>query len=132
MSEATHMHVYQRFFAVLISVLPGLNLVIGVSAFILWLFADAIEIEWGWAIGIAAVVFATLFILWIFIGLGVQKWAEEKPMGMLLGMNMPFILIDLGLMLWLFWQVVINAPSLEESTSSGSAALLVSLAQMIS
>ena len=37
MNDTTHLRVYQRFFAVTASVLPGLNLVLGLAALLLFL-----------------------------------------------------------------------------------------------
>lgn len=109
MEDHSHLQVYRRFFGTLLSVVPGVNLVLGIAALVLWIFADLVEIEWGWAVGIAAVVLAICFVAWIFIGLGVQKWAESKSAGLLFGINAPFLLLDIGFMGWLFWDVVINA-----------------------
>ena len=107
MSDAIHLQVYRRFFAVLISVIPGVNLSLGLGALMLWLFADVIEIDWGVSVGIGAVTLAVVFLIWIFVGLGVQKWAEHKSAGLLFGLCMPFLLAD-GLFLgWLFYSVVI-------------------------
>ncbi len=108
MSDSTHTLVYQRFFAVLFSVLPGLNLILGLSALTLYLLVDMGGLEWGWGVGISAIVLSILFLIWIFVGLGVQKWAEEKPAGMLFGLNAPFIVVDLALLGWLFKVSVIN------------------------
>ncbi|HJL19168.1 MAG TPA: hypothetical protein RMH99_26120 [Sandaracinaceae bacterium LLY-WYZ-13_1] len=123
MSDNTHTRVYQRFFAILTSVIPGLNLVLGLAALVLWLFADIVMIEWGWAIGIAAIVLCITFIGWVFVGLGVQKWAEDKPAGLLFGINLPFLLADFGFMGWLFVRVVIGVGGHGEEAES--AALVV-------
>jgi len=127
MSDSTHTLVYRRFFAILFSVLPGLNLVLGVGALVLFLLNDIVGMEWGWALGIAAIVLSVMFILWIFIGLGVQKWAEEKPAGMLFGLNAPFIVADLAFMGWLFVRVVIVGPEEAEAATEGARRIVESL-----
>lgn len=129
MSDATHMLVYRRFFAVLFSVLPGLNMIVGLSALLLWLLADVVGMEWGWGVGLAAILFAILFVVWIVVGLGVQKWAEEKSTGLLFGLNAPFIVVDLGLLLWLFVEVVIGSG--EEEGASEAARMLVETLQLL-
>lgn len=125
MSDSTHLQVYQRFFAVLFSVVPGVNLVLGLAALVLWLLADLIGMEWGWAVGIAAVVLAVVFVAWIFIGIGVQKWAEEKPTGALAGMCAPFLIVDALFMGWLFVDVVIIG--VEEPAAEGARLLAQTL-----
>lgn len=121
MSEATHLQSYQRFFAILFSVLPGLNLIVSVAGLVLWLIADVAEAEWGVGIGVAAVTFALLMILWVFLGIYVRDWAEQKPMGMLAGLCAPFILVDAIFMGWLFWYVVIAE---HDPPAEGASALL--------
>ncbi|MFK7990708.1 MAG: hypothetical protein AB8I08_32105 [Sandaracinaceae bacterium] len=111
MDDAIHLKVYQKFFAILVSVLPGVNLVLGLSALFLFLFADVMGIEWGWALGIAAILLCVMFTGWIFVGIGIQKWAEEKGTGMLAGICAPFILVDTAFMGWLFVETVIFASS---------------------
>lgn len=111
MDDAIHLKVYQKFFAILVSVLPGVNLVLGLSALFLFLFADVMGIEWGWALGIAAILLCVMFTGWIFVGIGIQKWAEEKGTGMLAGLCAPFILVDTLFMGWLFVETVIFASS---------------------
>ena len=106
MSDAIHLQIYRRFFAVLLSVVPGLNLVVGLAALVLWLFADVIEVDWGFGVGLAAVTFAVSFFAWIFAGLGVQKWAEHKGAGLLFGLCAPFLLLDFVLMGWLFYSIL--------------------------
>lgn len=125
MSDSTHLIVYQRFFAILTSVLPGLNLVLGLAALILWVLADLFGMEWGWAVGAAAVVLVLSFVGWIAIGLGLQKWAEEKPVGMLAGIAAPFILIDAVFLVWLFIEVVITGPADHAAEAAGTASLVL-------
>ena len=127
MSENIHTQVYQRFFAVLFSVIPGVNVVLGVSALVLWLLADIVEIEWGWAVGVAAIVLSLLFVGWIILGIGIQKWAEEKPTGALAGMCAPFLIVDAILMGWLFVDVVIIGPEEAEAASEGARVLVETL-----
>lgn len=109
MDDNSHTLVYRRFFTLLSSTLPGLNLVLGLAALTLWIFGDLVMIEWGWAVGIAAIVLCITFVGWVFVGLGVQKWAEDKSTGLLFGINAPFILVDAIFMGWLFWHTVIEA-----------------------
>lgn len=107
MSDATHLQNYQRFFAILFSVLPGLNVIVTVAGLVLWLIADVAEAEWGLGVGLAALTFAILTVIWIFVGIGVRTWAEQKPLGMLAGACAPFIIADAIFMSWLFYFVVI-------------------------
>ena len=120
MSDQTHLQSYQRFFAILFSVLPGLNVIVMVAGLVLWLIADVAEAEWALGIGLGALTFVILTIVWIFVGIGVRDWAEQKPLGMLAGMCAPFILLDAVFMGWLFWFVVIRERE-EEAASTASA-----------
>ena len=106
--ENAHTQVYRRFFAITLSVIPGVNLVLGLAALVLWLLADLAGMEWGWALGVAAIVLCLIFVGWIFVGLGVQKWAEDKSAGMLFGLNAPFMLVDFAFLAWLFWHTVVG------------------------
>ena len=108
MSDAIHLQIYRRFFAVLLSVVPGLNLVLGLAALVLWLFADVIEADWGFSVGLGAVTFAIAFVAWIFVGLGVQKWAEHKSAGLLIGLCAPFLAVDFVFMDWLLYSVLVG------------------------
>ena len=121
MSDATHLQNYQRFFAILFSVLPGLNMIVAIAGLVLWLIADVAEAEWGLGVGIAALTFSILTVIWIFIGIGVRTWAEQKPLGMLAGMCAPFIVLDAVFMSWLFWMVVIK----EHDPAAESAAAVL-------
>lgn len=107
MEDASHLLQYRRFFALLFSVLPGLELMYGLAALMLWLFADVIGIEFGWGAGIAAITFALTLAVWLFAGLGIQKWAEDKSAGFLFALNLPFLLVFFGTMGWLFYASVI-------------------------
>ena len=127
MDDNSHTLVYRRFFGILASTLPGLNLVLGLAALTLWIFGDLVMIEWGWAVGIAAIVLCATFVAWVFIGLGVQKWAEDKSAGLLFGINAPFILVDAAFMGWLFWVTVIDA----HGPGSESAEAAVRVAQAL-
>jgi hypothetical protein len=133
MDDSTHTLVYRRFFAILASVLPGLNLVLGLAALVLWLFADVVMIEWGWAVGIAAIVLCATFIGWIFLGLGIQKWAESKPAGLLFGINAPFILIDAVFMVWLFIHTVLGAhgPGAEQEGAEAARVVVQALSAFV-
>ncbi|MEC7522105.1 MAG: hypothetical protein VYE22_19625 [Myxococcota bacterium] len=106
--ENAHTLVYRRFFAITLSVVPGLNLVLGIAALILYILADIVMMEWGWALGVAAIVLCLTFVGWIFVGLGVQKWAEDKSTGLLFGLNAPFMIVDFAFLAWLFWHTVIG------------------------
>lgn len=109
MDDASHLLQYRRFFGILFSVLPGLELTYGMSALVLWLLADVAEIEWGWGIGIAGITFALTLTLWLFVGMGIQKWAEEKTATFLFILNAPFLVVFFGFMIWLFVETVVNA-----------------------
>ena len=111
MGDAIHLKVYQRFFAVTASVLPGLNLVLGLTGLALFLLADVIGMEWGWGIGISAILMCAMAAGWIFVGMSIEAWAEQKPTGILAGISVPFIVLDAILMLWLFVETVIFAKS---------------------
>ena len=87
MEDAHHLQVYRRFFAITASVLPGLALMLGLGELFLWLLGDAIEMNWGWALGISAIVLAIVFVGWLFVGMMVRTWAETKSTGVLLGIN---------------------------------------------
>ncbi len=109
MEDASHLLQYRRFFGTLFSVLPGLELTYALSAFVLWLLADVIEIEWGWGIGVAGITFFLTLTAWLFVGMGIQKWAEEKTATFLFALNAPFLLVFFGFMFWLFYETVLNA-----------------------
>lgn len=130
MSENIHTQVYQRFFAVLVSVIPGVNLVLGVASLVLFLLADVVEIEWGWAVGVAAIVLCIVFVVWIFIGIKVQEWAEEKSTGLLAGICAPFMLVDAPLLIWLFIDVVVIGPE-EPEAASESARMVIEALQLL-
>ena len=117
MSEAIHLQNYQRFFAVLFSVIPGLNLVVGLAGLVLFLISVVADAEWGLGVGIAALVFAITAIIWIFLGIGVRSWAEQKPTGLLVGLCAPFLIVDAVFMAWLFYDVAIadHTPAAAES-----------------
>ena len=129
MSEATHLQSYQRFFAILFSVLPGLNAIVVLAGLTLWLIADVAEADWGLGIGLAALVFAMCTVVWVFVGIGVRNWAEQKPMGMLLGLCAPFILVDGIFMGWLFWFVVIKEH--EPAAATTAAEVVRALASVL-
>lgn len=124
MDDSAHTQVYRRFFAVLLSVLPGLNLVLGVASGVIFLLNDILDLEWGWSIGAGAVALGLTFVVWVLVGLGIQKWAENKSAGMLFGLNAPFILVDGVIAGWLFFETVINA-SEPGSPDAAEAALVV-------
>lgn len=128
MSDAIHLQIYRRFFAVLLSVVPGLNLIVGLAALVLWLFADVIEVDWGFGVGLAAVTFAIAFVAWIFVGLGLQKWAEHKGAGLLFGLCAPFLLLDFVLMGWLFYASVFAE---EEEAAATTAAWVIHTLSML-
>jgi hypothetical protein len=109
MEDATHVMVYRKFFASLLAILPGLLLVYGLFSLTLFLLSDVAGIAWGWGIGISAIVFALTLSIWLFVGMAIQKWAEDKTGTFLFALNSPFILIWIAIMGWLFWVSVINA-----------------------
>lgn len=111
MDDASHLLQYRRFFGTLFSVLPGLELTYALSALVLYLLADVAEIEWGWGVGFAGITFALTLAAWLFIGMGIQKWAEEKSATFLAILNAPFLVVFFGFMFWLFYETVINATS---------------------
>jgi len=115
MGEAIHTQVYQRFFAILFSVVPGVNLMFGLAGLTLFLIADVAEAEWGLGIGIAALVFGLTAIVWIWLGMGVREWALQKATGMLVGMLTPFLIVDAILLGYLFYDVVIADHTPEEA-----------------
>ncbi|MCB9593491.1 MAG: hypothetical protein H6719_12225 [Sandaracinaceae bacterium] len=129
MSDATHLQNYQRFFAILFSVLPGLNVIVTVAGLVLWLVADVAEAEWGLGVGLAALTFAILTVVWIFVGIGVRTWAEQKPLGMLAGACAPFIIVDAIFMSWLFYFVVIAEH--EEPAATSAAAILTAVGSFL-
>jgi hypothetical protein len=106
MEDDTHLLQYKRFFAVLLSVLPGMLVSYGLTAFVLWLFDDVLNM-FGVAAGLGGFVFFGTVVAWIFIGLMIQRWAEEKPMGFLAGLCSPFIIIIVVFMGWLFSATVL-------------------------
>jgi hypothetical protein len=99
MEDTTHLQVYRRFFALLIVVLPGVVLCYSVAVGLMALFGDAIGLDSGWAIGFGAIGFAAIIVTWIFLGPLIERWAEEKPLGLLAGVATPLILITIGGML---------------------------------
>lgn len=121
MGEAIHTQVYQRFFAGLFSVVPGVNLMFALAGLTLFLIADVAEAEWGLGVGIAALVFAVTAIVWIWLGMGIREWALQKATGLLVGMLTPFFIVDTIFMGYLFYMVVIADHTPEE----GAAALQV-------
>ncbi|HEY8431113.1 MAG TPA: hypothetical protein VIL20_22190 [Sandaracinaceae bacterium] len=126
MEDASHLLQYRRFFGTLFSVLPGLELTYGLSALVLWLFADVAELDWAWGVGLAGITFAVTLSVWLFVGMFVQRWTEDKSATFLFLLNAPFLLIFFGFMGWLFWATVLNANSpgaMPEATES--AALVV-------
>ncbi len=108
MSDQIHLQQYQRFFAILFSVIPGLNAILALGGLVLWLIADLAEADWGLAIGVAALVSLIVFLGWVFIGMGVRNWAEQKSTGLLVGLCSPFLLVDSVIMAYLFYTVVIK------------------------
>ncbi|MCA9610682.1 MAG: hypothetical protein KC619_34040 [Myxococcales bacterium] len=120
MSDQTHMQSYQRFFAILFSVLPGLNMIVVLAGLVLWLVADVAEAEWALGIGLGALTFVILMIVWIFVGIGVRTWAEQKSLGMLAGACAPFIVLDAAFMGWLFWYVVIRERPVEAAETASA------------
>ena len=107
MSEQIHLQQYQRFFAILLSVLPGLNLILGLAGLVLWLIADVAQAEWGLGIGLAGLTFAVGGLVWVVVGIGVRTWAEQKPTGLLFGACAPFLVLDVFVMGYLFYYTVI-------------------------
>ncbi len=107
MDDASHLLQYRRFFGILFSVLPGLELTYGLAAVVLWLLADVIGVDFGWGAGLAGITFFLTLTGWLFVGMGIQKWAEDKTAGFLFGINVPFLLIFFGAMGWLFYESVI-------------------------
>lgn len=122
MEDATHLLQYRRFFGLLFSVLPGLELMYGLTFLVIWIFADLIQIPWGWGVGLGGLTFALTLTVWLFVGMGIQKWAEEKTGMFLFALNVPFLLIFFGTMIWLFVEVVILA----EGPGGGGHAMVLS------
>lgn len=109
MDDASHLLQYRRFFGLLFSVLPGLELMYGLTFLAIWLFADVIQIPWGWGVGLGGLTFALTLTVWLFVGMGIQKWAEDKSGMFLFALNAPFLLIFFGFMGWLFVEIVLFA-----------------------
>lgn len=128
MSDAIHLQIYQRFFAVLFSVIPGLNLIVGLAIFMLWLFADVLEVDWGVGVGVAGVAFSLGFVVWVFVGLAVQKWAEQKSTGLLFGLCLPFLAFDAVLTCLLLWQAIFAE---HEEEASGAGMLIIRTLTMV-
>lgn len=114
MDDATHLLQYRRFFAILFSVLPGLVLTYALSALVIWVVADVMLAPWGLAVGLAGLTFTLVLSAWLFIGMGIQRWTEDKSATFLFAVNAPFLVIFLGFMTWLFFAVVVNGPSLTD------------------
>lgn len=96
MEDASHLLVYRRFFGLILTVLPGLDLCYIVAALVMALIGDALGADFGWAVGFGAIGFVLVLFAWIFIGPIIERWAEDKPMGLLAGASVPFILLTLG------------------------------------
>lgn len=109
MEDTSHLLQYRRFFGTLFSVLPGLELVYGLSALLLYLLADTLMMDWGWAVGVAAIAFVVTFGIWLFVGTFIQRWVEDKSGTLLFILNLPFLVVLLGFLGWLFVATVINA-----------------------
>lgn len=116
MDDATHLLQYRRFFGILFSVLPGLVLTYALAAGVIWLVADVIQAPWGLAVGLGGLTFTLILSGWLFVGMGIQRWTEDKSATFLFAVNAPFLIIFLGFMVWLFFAVVVNAtgPGSEE------------------
>ncbi len=128
MGDAIHLQIYRRFFAVLFSVIPGLNLILGLGVFMLWLFADVIEVDWGWGVGVAAVTMLLCLVTWVLVGLPVQKWAEQKSTGVLIGLCSPFMILDAIALAYLFWYSVIAD---HEEEASAAARMVIQTVSML-
>lgn len=109
MDDATHLLQYRRFFGLLLSVLPGLVMMFALTFGVIWVTADLIQIPWGWGIGLGGLTFALTLVGWLFLGMWIQRWAEDKSGKFLFALNLPFLLILAGFMGWLFVEIVINA-----------------------
>lgn len=131
MSDATHLQVYRRFFAVLFSVVPGLNLLVAISGLVLWLLADVIELDWGIGIGVAAITFVTLGATWIFLGQRIQVWAAGKSTGLLAGLNAPFLLVDFAAMGWLLYHVLTTPGPGAEEEAEAALQIVQALSQLV-
>lgn len=133
MDDNSHTLVYRRFFGILASTLPGLNLVLGLAALMLWVFADLVGMEWGWAIGIAAIILCFSFVGWLFVGVLIQQWAQDKSTGLLVAINAPFLLIDAVFMAWLFVHTVLGAhgPGTEPEGAETAIQLVQSLTVLV-
>ncbi len=127
MEDATHLLQYRRFFGILFSVLPGLELTYGLAGLVLWILADLAGLDFGWGAGLAAITFALTLSGWLFVGMGIQKWAEDKSAGFLFGINVPFLLIFAVAMGWLFYASVLAG---HEPGAADNARLLVESARV--
>src|SRR5690606_7623938 len=78
MEDASHLLQDRRFFGLLFSVLPGLELMYGLTFLVIWLFADVLQVPWGWGVGLGGLTFALTLVIWLFVGMGIQKWTEDK------------------------------------------------------
>lgn len=114
MEDASHLLQYRRFFGILFSVLPGLELTYGLAALVIWLLTDVVQIPWGWGVGLGAITYVTTFGVWLFVGMGIQRWAEDKSAKFLFLLNVPFLVVLFGFMGWLFYEIVLNSHSLAE------------------
>ena len=92
MSDSAHTLVYKRFLEITAASLPGLALFLIVGEFFLWLLGDAIELEWGWAVGISAIICSVTLVVWLFVGMFLRGWAETKSTGVLIGVNVAGII----------------------------------------
>ncbi len=109
MEDASHLLQYRRFFGLLFSVLPGLELMYGLTFLVIWLFADVLQVPWGWGVGLGGLTFALTLVIWLFVGMGIQKWTEDKSGKFLFALNVPFLVILFVSMGWLFVEIVLFA-----------------------
>jgi hypothetical protein len=128
MDDASHLLQYRRFFGTLFSVLPGLELTYALSALVLWVLGDIVLMEFGWALGLGAITFVLTFVIWLFVGMGIQKWVEDKSGTFLFVLNLPFLLIFFGFMGWLFVETVLGA---EPVGGPSHSAVIQPLLQML-
>ncbi len=121
MEDASHLLQYRRFFGLLLSVLPGLELVYALSALVVWILGDLVLMEFGWALGLGAITFVLTFVIWLFAGMGIQKWVEDKSGMLLFLINLPFLLVFFAFMGWLFVATVIHAEPVGGAAPAQSA-----------
>jgi hypothetical protein len=118
MEDASHLLQYRRFFGIIFSVLPGLELTYALAGVTMYVLGDVAGLDFGVSIGLSAIVFVLTFVGWLFAGTAIQKWTEDKPGMFLFGISSPFLLIFFGVMGWLFWAYVINAKAVGSAEHS--------------